>query len=107
MPIDRRNFFAASALGTLTALHQLAGAKPHHAPKAKRAIQISLVGGMSHIDSFDYSPAMKNSGLTWNQATLDRFLADPMGVVPGTKMAYPGLKDAAKRRAMIEYLKTL
>ncbi len=42
----------------MAALHQIAGAKPHHAPKAKRAIQISLVGGMSHIDSFDYKPEL-------------------------------------------------
>ena len=58
--LDRRDFFnwSASALGATAALHQLAGAKPHHAPKAKRAIQISLVGGMSHIDSFDHKPEL-------------------------------------------------
>ena len=57
---DRRDFFnwSASGLGAMAALHQLAGAKPHHAPKAKRAIQISLVGGMSHIDSFDHKPEL-------------------------------------------------
>jgi hypothetical protein len=56
----RREFFnwSASALGTLAVLPHLAGAKPHHAPKAKRAVQISLVGGMSHIDSFDYKPEL-------------------------------------------------
>ncbi|AWM41440.1 hypothetical protein GobsT_75120 [Gemmata obscuriglobus] len=54
---NRRDFFcSASALGATAALHLLAGAKPHHAPKAKRAIQISLVGGLSHLDSFDYKP---------------------------------------------------
>ena len=60
-----------------------------------------------HIAGFDYSEAMESSGLTWNQGNLDRYLADPKGVVPGTKMAYPGLKDAAKRKAMVDYLKTL
>ncbi|MBM3980136.1 MAG: DUF1501 domain-containing protein [Planctomycetes bacterium] len=57
---SRRSFFSwsGSALGTLAVLPQLAGAKPHHAPKAKRAIQISLVGGMSHIDSFDHKPEL-------------------------------------------------
>jgi len=34
---------------------------PHFLPKAKRAVQISLVGGMSHIDSFDYKPALVRS----------------------------------------------
>ncbi len=55
MLLNRRNLLS---LGALAALHQLSGAKPHHAPKAKRAIQISLVGGLSHIDSFDYKPEL-------------------------------------------------
>ena len=46
-------------------------------------------------------------GLAEQDVNLDRFLTDPQGVVPGTKMAYPGLKDAAKRQAMIAYLRTL
>jgi cytochrome c2 len=56
---------------------------------------------------FDYSEALKNSGLSWNEANLHRFLTNPMGVVPGTKMAYPGLKDAAQRQAVIDYMKGL
>jgi hypothetical protein len=58
--LDRRDFFqwSASALGVMASLPHLAGAKPHHTLKAKRAIQISLVGGMSHIDSFDYKPEL-------------------------------------------------
>jgi cytochrome c2 len=83
----------------------------HSTEPGKNGIGPTLAGVFGaragHIDGFDYSEAMENSGLTWNQANLDRYLADPKGVVPGTKMAYPGLKDAAKRRAMIDYLKTL
>jgi cytochrome c2 len=60
-----------------------------------------------HIAGFKYSQAMLDSGLTWNQATLDRYLADPKAVVPGTTMAFGGVKDAAKRQAIIDYLKTL
>lgn len=60
-----------------------------------------------HIASFDYSDAMKGSGLTWDQATLDRYLENPSGTVPGTKMAYNGLKNADQRKAVIDYLKTL
>jgi len=56
---------------------------------------------------YDYSEAMESSGLTWNQATLDRYLTDPRGVVPGTTMAYNGLKNDAQRAAVIEYLKGL
>jgi len=59
------------------------------------------------VPGFEFSEPMKNSGLTWNQANLDRYLTDPRGVVPGTKMAFGGVKDAAQRQAIINYLKTL
>ena len=59
------------------------------------------------LPGFEYSQAMASSGLTWNQANLDRFLENPRGVVPGTTMAYNGVKDAAQRQAVINYLKTL
>ena len=56
---------------------------------------------------FVYSDAMKGSGKTWDEATLDTYLTNPMGVVPGTRMTYMGQTDPAKRKAVIEYLKTL
>ena len=56
---------------------------------------------------FDYSPALKGSGLTWDDASLDKWLANPMGMVPGTRMTYAGQGDAAKRQELIAYLKTL
>ena len=56
---------------------------------------------------FVYSEAMKDSGKTWDEASLDAFLTSPMGAVPGTRMTYMGQSDPAKRKAVIEYLKTL
>jgi cytochrome c len=56
---------------------------------------------------YAYSPAMKASNIRWVRAKLDAFLADPKGVVPGTKMMIPGIKDAAKRSDIISYLETL
>lgn len=56
---------------------------------------------------FAYSDAMKAAGKTWDEATLDTYLTNPMGVVPGTRMTYMGQTDPAKRKAVIEYLKTL
>ena len=61
----------------------------------------------AHAGGFNYSDAMESANLTWNQATLDRYLANPPGVVPGTTMAFAGVKDAAKRAEIIAYLKTL
>lgn len=56
---------------------------------------------------FKYSAALKNVKLKWDDATLDKWLTAPMTLVPGTAMAFPGLKDAAKRAEVIAYLKTL
>lgn len=56
---------------------------------------------------FAYSTAMRSSGLTWDEATLDAYLKDPRAVVPGTKMAYAGLKDDAARAELIAWLGTI
>ena len=57
------------------------------------------------VEGFNYSKAMKQSGIVWNEATLDDFLAHPREVVPGTKMTYAGIADAQERADLIAYLK--
>lgn len=57
------------------------------------------------VPDFAYSDAMKRSGIVWNAATLDRFLADPMQAVPGTTMGYAGVADARERADLIAYLR--
>jgi cytochrome c len=60
------------------------------------------------VPGFDYSPAMRQAardGLVWTEAELDRYLADPLEVIPGTSMSFPGLRDPAERRAVIAYLR--
>lgn len=59
------------------------------------------------IQGYAFSDAMKASGLTWDEATLDRWLEDPAGLIPGTRMVYPGMPDPARRREIIAYIKTL
>ena len=57
--VSRRRFFNWSMNGLgATALTGLLGAQPHHAVRAKRGINICLVGGLSQVDSFDYKPAL-------------------------------------------------
>ena len=51
------------------------------------------------------SDALKNSGLKWDEATLDKWIENPRALVPGNRMSFPGLKDAAKRQEIIAYLK--
>lgn len=56
------------------------------------------------LAGFDYTPELRASGLVWDRATLDRFLADPEALVPGTRMGNPPLRDAALRGRIIDYL---
>jgi len=58
------------------------------------------------IEDYSYSPALKNSGLTWDEATLDRWLTNPSALVPGTKMFFK-IDDAQARADIIAYLKKL
>lgn len=55
---------------------------------------------------FNFSPAMKSWGKKLDDATLNAFIENPRKSVPGTKMAYAGLKDPAKRKEIIAWLKT-
>ncbi len=59
------------------------------------------------VPGFPYSDANRNAHLHWDQATLDKYLANPRGVIPGTLMSFPGLKDDQKRHDVIAYLATL
>ena len=56
------------------------------------------------VAGFDYSAAMKKSGIVWSAKTLDRFIADPVGTVPGTTMTYAGIQDARERADLVAYL---
>lgn len=60
-----------------------------------------------HVDSYNYSTALKDSGLSWNEAALDSYLKSPREKVPGTKMTFPGVKNDAVRAEVILYIKTL
>jgi cytochrome c len=59
-----------------------------------------------NIADYNYSAALKNSGLTWDEATLDRWLTNPSALVPGTKMFFK-IDDAQARADLIAYLKEL
>lgn len=58
------------------------------------------------VEGFKYSDAMKNSGITWNEAELDKYLKDPKADIPGNKMVFVGIKDDADRADLIAYLAT-
>lgn len=57
------------------------------------------------VPDFDYSPAMKQSTIVWDEKTLAHFLANPTRAVPGTSMGYAGVPDPRERADLIAYLK--
>jgi cytochrome c len=77
-------------------------------PSAKIAVGPVLNGVVGRkagtYPGYEYSPANKNSGITWTPEELDKYLTNPQAVVPHTKMIFPGIKDAQKRKDVIAYL---
>jgi cytochrome c len=59
------------------------------------------------VAGFSFSPAMKRANIVWDAQSLDKFLADPQQGVPGNRMPFSGLSDAAKRADIAVYLGTL
>ena len=57
------------------------------------------------LAGFEYSDAMKKADITWDEATLAEYLKDPKAKVPGTKMAFVGLKNPAQLEDLVAYLK--
>jgi cytochrome c len=54
-----------------------------------------------------YSDAVRQSGVTWNEAALDKWLANPAQLIPGNSMTFPGIKDVKAREDVIAYLKAV
>jgi cytochrome c len=56
------------------------------------------------VDGYSYSEANKKSGITWDEATFSEYIKDPKAKVPGTKMAFAGVRDEQKVKDLIAYL---
>ncbi len=81
------------------------GDTPQHRPTGPHLFDI--VGRQAGVlEGFQYSKALSESGIFWDQRTLDEFIANPTQRVPGTFMAV-GVPDAKDRADLIEYIKTL
>jgi cytochrome c2 len=83
----------------------------HAVEPGKNKIGPSLAGIVGRpsgsVEGFKYSAANKAAGLTWDTATLDKYLLDPKAVVKGTTMPFPGDKNDSERADIIAYLGTL
>jgi cytochrome c len=82
----------------------------HMAEEGKNGVGPSLHGIVGRtagqIAGFSYSAANKNSGIVWSEEKMFEYLEAPQKVVPGTKMAFAGLKKPQDRADVIAYLKT-
>jgi cytochrome c len=84
--------------------HELSGGEALEGPPLKGVIGRKVAAE----PGFDYSPALRRLAAehpVWTQELLDRFVADPEGVAPGTAMAFAGIKDSSERAALIAYLR--
>ena len=81
----------------------------HVVDEAKNRVGPHLVGIIGRpagsVEGYSYSAAMKESGIVWDEASLGANLASPREVVPGTKMAFAGLRQEEERADVIAYLK--
>jgi cytochrome c len=59
------------------------------------------------LAGYAYSSAMKRIGLKWTPEELAAFIAAPQMTVPGTKMAFGGLKEPERVKEVVEYLESL
>jgi cytochrome c len=101
---------AATPAGTPTAADFSRCAGCHSTQAGQNKIGPSLAGifgkPSGSVPGYNYSAALKNAHLTWDQQTLDKFLQNPGGVVHGTKM-FTTVPDADTRQRVVAYLKSL
>lgn len=81
-----------------------------HSPERNRTgpLHCGVVGrAAGAVAGYDYSVAMRESGIVWTTENLDRFLQDPLATVPGSTMGFAGIADAAERHNLVAWLATL
>ena len=83
----------------------------HSVEAGKNGVGPSLAGVVGRhagsLPGFNYSQALKNSGIVWDEKSLDGWVTNPVKDVPGARMYFAGVSDATKRQAIIAYLKSL
>jgi cytochrome c len=82
------------------ACHSLDGSGKDDGPTLKGVIGRKA----GSLEDFRYSAAMKRSDVTWDAATLDKYIADPQAFIPGNRMAFAGMTDRSQRDDLIAYL---
>lgn len=92
----RPNAFAQCA-----ACHAVAKGAPHGLGPNLWGVAGTKAGD---IKDYEFSAALKASGLVWDAATMDKWLENPRALVPGTKMSFVGISDPAARKELVDWL---
>jgi len=81
----------------------------HSLKKPKNKIGPHLVGIFGRkagtVEGYKYSPAMRKSGIVWDEKTMDAYITKPKKFMPGNKMTFVGLKKPKQRADVIAYIK--
>lgn len=76
---------------------------------AKNAVGPELNGLIGRhsgsVEGYNYSEANKKSGITWDEATFAEYIKNPKGKIPGTKMAFAGIKNEQEIKDLTAFLK--
>ena len=101
--------FAVPLSGAGAAVAQETPRRARHFPNAKPATllvqgrktssgrnSMGLTAASRHVAGYQYSPALKSAGFTWDQASFTDFMQNPRTKVPGNKMAVAGIKDQSE-----------
>ncbi|MFM7347784.1 MAG: c-type cytochrome [Tagaea sp.] len=79
--------------------------------EGRRGVGPSLFGIVGRksgtVEGFRYSAANQNANLVWTPEVLDKYLTNPREMVPGTTMAFAGIRNEAERANVVAYLQTL
>jgi cytochrome c len=89
------------AFSQCAACHAVAKGAPHGLGPNLWGVAGTKAG---EIKDYEFSPALKASGLVWDEATLDKWIANPRALVPGTKMSFMGISDPTTRKQLVDWL---
>jgi cytochrome c len=94
----------ARFFGACAHCHSIAPGEHHVGPSLAKVYE----GKAASVPGFTrYSEALRASGKVWDAVTLDKWIEDPAGFIPGSNMAFPGVRNPRVRADLVAYLKAV
>jgi len=101
---DERDLDVPEPVEACLSCHAIAANEPELEGPTLWGVMGRRIGG---AEDFEYSEALRNQQGYWDRESLDRFLAAPQAFAPGVNMTFGGVRNAADRKVVIDYLETL